>query len=103
MARLLPRYPAHVLEHCAWRKAPPEVAALLPGYFESEEPVHGSDYGVWLCADAALAAFELAAGLDLGCRERADRIRDREHIAGVLRSWRRRNANAFRAPGTQEP
>jgi hypothetical protein len=101
MARLLPQYPGLVLEHYAWRKAPPGVAVLLPAYFGSEETVHGSDYGDWLRADASLKAFELAAGLDLGYRERADRIRDREHIAGVLKRWWRRNGRAF-SPGERE-
>jgi hypothetical protein len=103
MAHLLPRYPGQVLEHYAWHKAPPEVAALFPDYFESEEPVLGSDYGVWLRADAALAAFELAAGLDLGYRDRADRIRDREHIAGVLGRWWWRNGKTFGASDGPRP
>jgi hypothetical protein len=64
MARLLPQYPRLVLEHYAWREAPPEVAALLPAYFGSGEVACEGSFGKWLCADAALAAFELAAGLD---------------------------------------
>ncbi|MHC4250387.1 MAG: hypothetical protein ACYS9X_14760 [Planctomycetota bacterium] len=103
MARLLAQYPAQVFAYYDRRKVPPEVAALLPAYFGSETLVCEGSFGKWLCADAALAAFELAAGLDLGYRERADRIRDRELIAGVLRRWWRRNRNAFGAGERPEP
>ncbi len=103
MARLLPQYPRLVLEHYAWRKASPGVAKLFPAYFENEEIVVQGSFGNWLCADAALMAFELAAGLDLGYRDRADRIRDREHIAGVLGRWWWRNRKAFDAGESPGP
>jgi len=103
MAHLLPQYPAQVLGHYSWYKAPPKIAKLLPGYFGNKEEVYQSGGMRWLCADAALKAFELAAGLDLGYGDRSDRIRDREIIAGVLGRWWRRNPKAFGQPGTQEP
>ncbi len=105
MAHLLPQYPAQVLGHYSWYKAPPKIARLLPEYFRSKEEVCQSGGMRWLCADASLQAFELAAGLDLGYRyrERADRIRDREIIAGVLGRWWRRNPKAFDQSEKQEP
>jgi len=103
MAHLLPQYPAQVLDHYSWYKAPPKIAKLLPGYFRSKKEVYQSGGMRWLCADASLQAFELAAGLDLGYRERADRIRDREIIAGVLGRWCRRDPKAFDQSKTQEP
>jgi len=97
MAHLLPQYPAQALDHYSWYKAPPEIAKLLPGYFRSKQEVSQSGGMRWLCADASLKAFELAAGLDLGYGDRAHRIRirDREIIAGVLGNWWRRNPKAF--------
>ena len=49
--------------HGAGYKAPPEIAKLLPGYFRSKQEVSQSGGMRWLCADASLKAFELAAGL----------------------------------------
>jgi hypothetical protein len=95
MAGLLPRYPGKVLEHYSWHKAPPEIVLLLPGYFENDTVVCETNGKKWYCKDAAFRALELAAGLDLGYRDRWDRLPDREEIEKLMRRWWHRHGHRF--------
>jgi hypothetical protein len=84
-----------VLEHYSWFNAPPEIVPLLPGYFENDTVVCESNGKKWRCKDAAFMALELAAGLDLGYRDRWDRFTDREEIGNLMRRWWRRYRHRF--------
>lgn len=86
----LERSPGAVLQHYRKHKAPLEIAALFPPYFEDLRGVSGNREYTITVADEALAAFEKAKGLDLGLpsysvKGMRERARLRKEIRALLR------------------